>query len=455
MSVVLIGRANVGKSTLFNRLIGRREALVHDTPGVTRDCREGIMAWGSMSCQLWDTAGLVSPKDSSLAQDLVQQTLFALRHARLALFVIDAREGLLLTDFFVAEWLRKHLSSEQIVCLIANKAEHFSASALASLNGELLRLGFGEPLFVSAEHNIGIHSIYDLLQHHFGDSSSLSETPETPIRIAIVGRPNVGKSTLVNAILKEQRLLTSATAGLTRDAISVAWRYKEQAFELVDTAGQRRQARITDPLELLATSKTRRITMTADIVCLVLDATIPVEKQDLTIGRRVIDRGIPPIVVLNKCDKVTNLKKVYNAAQEIVAQGLSQEKGIPIIAISAQEGTNVQQIFSWSLRLHRRAQTVLGTASLNRWLQESIRQYAPPFYKGKQAHLKYMTQIGHNPLSFLIFGTCIEAIPNSYRRYLMKKFVETFRLAGVPIKITFRQTENPYGRLVNKKSRAL
>jgi GTP-binding protein len=414
----------------------------------------GMLALSTTSVPLWDTAGLSLPKDTPLSQDLAKQTLFALQQTSLVLFVLDAREGILPADYSVAEWLRTHLEPHQSGYLVANKAEHLSQDIMTSLAGEALRLGFGEPLFVSAEHNIGMSSLHGLFQTYFCGSSPLPASPaaETPIRIAFIGRPNVGKSTLVNAILKEQRLLAGATPGLTRDAIVVSWRYKEQAFELVDTAGQRRQARVQDPLERLATSKTRHITRTADIVCLVLDATVPIEKQDFTLGRRAIDGGLPLIVVLNKCDKITDIKSISRAAQEAVTQGLSQEKGIPIVTISAQEGTNIQEIFSWSFKLHRRTQTILGTAVLNRWLQEATKKYAPPSHRGKHPHIKYITQTGRRPLSFLVFGTRTEAITTAYRRYLLNGFVKKFHLSGIPIRLTFRQTENPYGKLTSKGS---
>jgi GTP-binding protein len=318
----------------------------------------------------------------------------------------------------------------------------------------LFALGFGAPLFLSAEHNLGIAPLCDLFQLDLAAASHFSSSSD-PIRLAIIGRPNVGKSTLINAILGEQRLITGTTAGLTRDAIPIPWHYKEQAFALIDTAGQRRQARITGSLERLAVAKTRSVAATADIMGLVLDITVPIEKQDLTLGRRAIDNGIPLVIILNKCDKTANPQKVCRVAQESVAQGLSQEKGIPVIAVSAQNGTNLKQIFSWSLKLHRRARTTLGTAALNRWLQAAIQRYPPPTHKGKMVHLKYITQIGRDPLSFLIFGARTEMISHAYKRYLLKGLVEKFCLEGVPIKIILRQTENPYGTAANKSIRSL
>ncbi|MDR0406580.1 MAG: ribosome biogenesis GTPase Der [Holosporales bacterium] len=454
MNVTLIGRANVGKSTLFNRLIGRREALVHDTPGVTRDCHEGVAYLGENSFRVWDTAGIEADKIPSLAHTLNKQTLYALQKAQIVLFIVDVQSSLLPADFFVAKWLRKHLASEQRVQLVANKAENRSYG-IASLAAEVLTLGFGEALFISAEHNIGTKDLYDILQKHLFPSDSpivsvenpsigQSSAQSAPMRIAIIGRPNVGKSTLVNAVLQEHRVLTGATAGLTRDAIRVQWSYKGQMFELVDTAGQRRRARITDPLELLATSKAQHATVAADIACLVLDATLHIEKQDLTLGRRVFDKGSPLIIVLNKWDAITFPKGVLKAAQEVISQGLSQVKGIPVVAVSAQNGTNLQEVFFYCLKLHQRAETTFKTAELNRWLQRVVQHYPPPTHKGKQTHLKYMTQTGKNPLAFLMMGTRTEAIPDAYRRYLLNGLVDTFHLTGIPIKITFRQTRNPY-----------
>ncbi|MDR2412183.1 MAG: ribosome biogenesis GTPase Der [Holosporales bacterium] len=445
-NIVLVGRTNVGKSTLFNRITGGRTALVHNQPGVTRDCQEGTMTLGEVTFSLWDTAGF-EDESTPLTADLQAQILYAVRQANVIIFLVDAREGLLPTDSLVAVWLRKHLAQGQTVQVVANKAENLTTPDITVFAAELLSLGFGEPLFLSAAHNIGLSSLYSRLQDILKPfPSEVSEITTSPLRITFFGRPNVGKSTLINAFLGETRVLTGPMAGLTRDTIQVPWSYQEGCpCLLIDTAGQRRTARVIENLEQLVALKARQALRQADLACLVIDATRPLEKQDLVLGHRALKEGLPLVLALNKWDQVTNPQKVQKDARATVLRGLSQDDGLPLIPISAQKQQNLATLFSTFLRLHLQAQRTFSTAELNQWLQETLLQRPPPSHKGKMTHLKYMTQTGQRPLSFLIFGTRVNAIAEAYQRYLQRCLKERFHLAGVPVKITFRQTRNPYG----------
>ncbi|MDR1267285.1 MAG: ribosome biogenesis GTPase Der [Holosporales bacterium] len=439
--IALVGRTNVGKSTLFNRLIGRRKALVHDQPGVTRDCQEGLLSPCDREIPVWDTAGL-EPGAGSLEAALRAQTHYALQQVRSLFFLVDAQQGPLPGDVFVAEWLRKHMTPTQSVHLIANKAEHLSQTKIAVLTAEFFALGFGEPLFLSAEHNIGISTLYALAQDALQENPPVEGPAQTPVRVVILGRPNVGKSTLINTLLGESRLLAGPEEGLTRDAIPVSWVHAGHPFSLIDTAGQRRNARVTADLERLAVLRARQAMHQADVACLLLDATRPAEKQDLVIGRRVLEKGVPLILALNKWDQVHHAEATKKAIQEAVCRGLAQD--VPAIPISAQKGQHLDELFDRCLKFSHQAQQTFATARLNRWLQQVLVQQPPPSHEGKPTRFKYMTQVGHHPPSFLILGTRMKAIPDTYQRYLVRCFKERFHLSGIPVKIAFRQAHNPY-----------
>jgi GTP-binding protein len=403
------------------------------------------MTLGEATVSLWDTAGF-EDELTPLTVDLQAQTLYAVRQANVIIFLVDARKGLLPTDSFVAVWLRKHLAKDQTVQVVANKAENLTTPDMTVFSTELLSLGFGDPLFLSAAHNIGLSSLYSRLQDILKPlPPEASETTTSPLRITFFGRPNVGKSTLINAFLGEARVLAGPMAGLTRDTIRVPWSYQGYPCLLIDTAGQRRAARMTENLEQLTVLKAKQALRQTDLACLIVDATRPLEKQDLVLGHGALEEGLPLVLALNKWDQVADPQKVQKDARETVLRGLSQDDGLPLIPISAQKQQNLAALFSTFFQLYRRAQRVFSTAELNQWLQETLLQHPPPSHKGKTTRLKYITQTGQHPLSFLIFGTRVDAIAEAYQRYLQRRLKERFHLAGVPVKIIFRQTRNPYG----------
>jgi GTP-binding protein len=439
-TVAIVGRPNVGKSTLFNRLVGRRAALVDDTPGVTRDRREGQGRLGSLRFRVIDTAGLEEADPKSLEGRMRLQTDAALEEADVALFMIDAREGLTPTDRHFAEWLRR---SRTPVVLVANKSEG-RAAALGA--GEAYALGFGDPLPISAEHAEGLVDLYEALApfERDGDDEKAGEK-EAPLRLAIVGRPNAGKSTLVNRLLGEERMLTGPEPGITRDSIAVPWRWRDRALELFDTAGLRRRARVTSKLEKLSAADALRAIDFAHIVVLLLDATAPLEKQDLTIAARALDEGRGVVIAINKWDLVEDRREAMGRVRDRLQTSLPQAGGPPVVTLSALTGKGVEKLLPASFALYDKWRVRVPTAQLNRWLEDTLERHPPPLgANGRRIRIRYMTQAKSRPPTFVAFASTLTELPESYLRYLQHGLREAFDLAGVPVRILLRKPKNPY-----------
>ena len=451
--VAIIGRPNVGKSTLFNRLVGRKLAIVHDQPGVTRDRRESPASLRDIKMMIVDTAGYEYSKEDNIEKRMWNQTQIAIEEADVCLFLFDAREGVHPYDEYFAQLLRQ---SNTPVILLANKCE---GRAQEDSIGEAYKLGFGEPIPLSAEHGLGMLDLYDALKDHYLDEEAIEEeiansnddeeeddeiVNSRPIQMAIVGRPNVGKSTLMNALLNDERMLTGPEAGLTRDSIAVAWEFGGKKFNLVDTAGLRKQAKVTSSLEKLSTANTKHAAYMAQVVVLVLDADGILEKQDLTIARQVLEEGRALLICVNKWD-IANRKEVIEQLNYKLRTSLTQAVGIPTVTISALKGEGLDRLMREVLKLYATWNKRVSTSTLNQWFGDVIDNYPPPLGKNKRRiKLRYITQAKTRPPSFYIFSSNPEGLPESYLRYLTNSLRESFGLAGIPIRMTVRKTANPY-----------
>jgi GTP-binding protein len=440
-TVAIIGRPNVGKSTLFNRLAGRPLALVDDTPGVTRDRREGEGRIADLKFRLIDTAGLEEAAPESLGGRMRTQTEGALAEADVAVLVIDARAGLTPLDRHFARWLRR---GGKPVVLVANKAE--GRQVIAELD-EAYSLGLGDPVAISAQHGEGLGELYERLQAYSfeADPEEPAEPPdEKPLQLAIVGRPNVGKSTLVNRLLGEERMLTGPEPGITRDAIAVDWAWHGRAVRLVDTAGLRRRSRIEHRLERLSTADTRRAVGFAGTVILVLDALQPLERQDLTIANLVAEEGRALVLALNKWDAVGDREASLKRVRERLETALPQLQGVGLVPVSGLKGSGLDKlmdaVFAADAVWNRR----VSTAALNRWLAMIQERHPPPLVGARRLRLRYMTQVNTRPPSFALFASKPGELPESYRRYLVNALRQDFELPGTPIRMMLRKGENPY-----------
>jgi GTP-binding protein len=442
LKLAIVGRPNVGKSTLFNRLAGRKLAIVDDRPGVTRDRRFGTGRLGDLDLELIDTAGFEDVSDESLEARMRTQTERAIDEADVALFVIDAREGVTPLDEVFAEILRRR---GKPVVLAANKVEGRQGEEGAL---EAFSLGLGEPVPISAEHGEGMADLYAAVtavafDQELEDGED-GEGPEKPIRIAIVGRPNAGKSTLVNRLIGEDRLLTGPEAGITRDAIPVDWEWEGRRVRLVDTAGLRRKAKVQEKLEKLSTQDTIRAITFAEIVILVMDATHPFEIQDLQIGDLVEREGRGLVFVLAKWDLVEDpqarLAEIVDEAQ----RQLPQLRGSPIVALSAETGRGLERLMPAVFKVHADWSTKVKTRDLNDWLQMAIQRHPPPAVNGRRIKPKYMAQTKARPPTFVLFASRADQLPDSYRRYLINSLRESFELPGVPLRVTVKANKNPY-----------
>jgi GTP-binding protein len=449
--VVIVGRPNVGKSTLFNRLVGRRLALVDDQPGVTRDRREGQGRLGDLNFTLVDTAGLEDAAPQSLSGRMQAQTRTAIAEADAILFIIDSRAGLLPADQAFAEEVRK---SGKPSILVANKAEGRAGAAGAL---EAYELGFGEPVAVSAEHGEGLSDLYDALQsvldplqssdREDGEGESLTR----PVRVAVVGRPNAGKSTLVNRLLGEERLLTGPEAGITRDTISVPLVWEGHNFLFHDTAGMRRKSRIDEKVEKLAVSDALEAIRFAEVVIVLMDAERPFEEQDMRIADLVEREGRALVIGMNKWDLKGDARGSAGKLRAEVDHWLPQVRGVPIVALSGQHGEGIDRLMRAVLDAHAVWNKRVPTAGLNRWFEDTIASHPPPAVSGRRLRLNYITQAKARPPSFVIFCTRADAVPEQYLRYLTNGLREAFDLPGTPIRITLREKVNPYAGRKNRQ----
>jgi len=443
-TVAIVGRPNVGKSTLFNRLVGRRVALVDDRPGVTRDRREGEANLLGLEFRIMDTAGFEDEDPASLPGRMRQQTEAAVRDADVALFLIDAREGLTPQDEEIARWLR---SEDTPVIVAANKSEGRGAEAGRL---EAYALGMGDPLAISAEHGEGVVDLFDALRPYIerleGESEPEidPEDPSAPLKLAIVGRPNAGKSTLVNKMLGEERMIVGPEAGITRDSISIDWLWSERPVRLVDTAGLRKRAKIDDKLERLSAADTRRAVDHAEIVVLLLDATRGLEVQDLKIADYVNEEGRGLIIALNKWDVAENASSLFNGVKAALEEGLSQLKGVAVLTVSAHTGKGIDQLMQAAFDLRERWSRRVTTGELNRWFERAVEANPPPAPGGKRIKLRYITQVKSRPPSFVLFGTRVDQLPESYRRYLLNSMRRDLDLGAVPLRLTLRSPKNPF-----------
>ncbi len=452
ITVAILGRPNVGKSTLFNRLVGQKLALVDDTPGVTRDRREGEANLFGFSFRVIDTAGLEERFDDSLEGRMRSQTERALEDADMALLVIDARAGLTPLDEHFANWLRR---SNRPVALIANKCEGREAETGLA---ETYALGLGDPVPISAEHGLGMSDLFHTIRSALPeavDAEALEEDEEGdkaggPLQLAIVGRPNVGKSTLVNRLLGEDRLLTGPEAGITRDSIAVDWVFEDRPVRLVDTAGLRRKARVTEKIEKLSTADTLRAIRFAQVVVLLLDVDEGLEKQDLTIARMVVDEGRALVIGVNKWDACRDREAALKGIRDRLERSLPQTRGIPLVTLSAKQGQNVDRLMRAVFAAYEVWNRRVATADLNRWLDAVTASHPPPASAGRRVRLKYVTQAKTRPPTFAIFCSKPQDLPTSYLRYLENGLRDAFDLPGTPIRINIRKGDNPYAQTKTK-----
>jgi GTP-binding protein len=452
LKIAIVGRPNVGKSTLFNRLVGRRIALVDDRPGVTRDRREGEGSLGGLDFTLIDTAGLAEGDRTSLAGRMRKQTEAAIDEADLSLFMVDARDGITPIDQHFASIVRR---KGKPVILLANKAE----GRLAQENlPEAYSLGLGEPIPISAEHGEGLDELYESLRSIAPRSEAVPQQDEPvgdyskrPVRLAVIGRPNVGKSTLVNALVEEERMLTGPEAGITRDAIAIDWSFAGRPIRLFDTAGLRKKAKVQEKLEKLSVADALRAIRFSEVVVLVVDAEAPFEKQDLQIADLVEEEGRALVIAVNKWDLVEDKAKRLREIQLTIEKSLPQVRGVPIISVSALRRQNLDRLMQAVMSAYGLWNKRVPTAALNRWLAEMVERHPPPAPAGRRIKLRYMTQSNARPPTFVMFCSNAKDLPQSYTRYLVNGLRESFGFRGAPIRIVLKQTKNPYA---NRHSRA-
>jgi GTP-binding protein len=439
--VVIAGRPNVGKSTLFNRLAGRRAALVADTPGLTRDWRAAEATLRGRQVQLVDTAGLEEAAPESLPARMRALSEAAIQSASLVLLVVDAKAGITPVDAHFAEWLRR---KGRPVLLVANKTEGRLANSEAL---EAYRLGLGEPVAVSAEHGEGIADLMSEIADRLAPIAAADEqvTSARPLRLAIVGRPNAGKSSLMNRLLGQERMLTGPEPGLTRDAILAEFvDAAGRRVEFVDTAGLRKRARIEEPLEKMSASASIEALKMAELVALVVDATEGLHEQDLQIARLVEREGRACLLVLNKWDAVGDRSVALRQVADRLETSLAQMKGISVITLSALSGQGVDRLLPAAWAAHEVWNRRVPTGELNRWFEEVLERHPPPLVEGRRLKLRYMTQVKARPPTFVVFGTRAEQLPEAYRRYLVNGLRVSFELPGTPIRLQTRGTKNPF-----------
>lgn len=443
-TIALVGRTNVGKSTLFNRLVGKKEAIVHDMPGVTRDRKEAIGHLSDLTFKVIDTAGL--EETTSLAKAMWEQTEKAIDEADIILMITDARSELNPLDTRLATDLRKQ---KKPVLLLSNKCEGSAQFAVAS---EAYALGLGDPIAISGEHGLGMADLYQALLPFFPKEDALLDAEPEPtsdlksdLKVAIVGRPNVGKSTLVNRLLGQERMLTGPEAGVTRDAISVELNWKGKKVLLTDTAGLRKRAKVDFSLEKISASDTKRALDFAEVVIVVVDAANPLEKQDLLIARQTVEEGRALVIAVNKWDTVQNPRRVMNEIKEKLRVSLQQVKGVPVVTISAKTGAGLDLLMSEAFKIYAVWNKRVPTHRLNEWLKSMTEATPPPLARnGRRIPMRYMTQVNTRPPTFVIFSSNPDELPESYLRYLSNGLRKDYGLDGIPIRINLRKRENPY-----------
>ncbi|MGS1016737.1 ribosome biogenesis GTPase Der [Allosphingosinicella humi] len=446
-TVAIVGRPNVGKSTLFNRLVGKKLALVDDRPGVTRDRREGEATLLGLEFRVIDTAGYEDEDPHTLPGRMRAQTTAAVREADVALFLIDSRAGLTPLDEEIARWLR---SEKTPVVLAANKAEGRAGEAGLL---EAWSLGLGEPIPMSAEHGEGVVDLFEHLRPFVEREDEVEdaedEEGERILKLAIVGRPNAGKSTLINRILEEERLITGPEAGITRDSIAIDWRWhapdgEVRPVRLIDTAGMRKKAKVDDKLEKLSVADARRAVDFAEVVVLLLDATRGLEVQDLKIADNVLKEGRALIIAINKWDIAENQSALFNGIKGALEEGLSQARGIPVLTVSAATGKGIDTLLKVAFETRELWSKRVSTGQLNRWFEDAIEKNPPPAPGGKRIKLRYITQVGSRPPSFVLFGTRVDQLPDSYLRYLVNGIRKELDFGAVPVRLAARASRNPY-----------
>ncbi|ODP37412.1 ribosome biogenesis GTPase Der [Sphingomonas turrisvirgatae] len=448
-TVAIIGRPNVGKSTLFNRLVGKRLALVDDQPGVTRDRREGDADLLGVPFRVIDTAGYEDEDPATLPGRMRVQTEAAVREADVALFMIDARAGITPLDEEVARWLR---SSGTPIVLLANKAEGRAAEPGIH---EAMALGLGDPVPFSAEHGEGIADLFGALLPYIDredkEAEADEDSPNAPLKLAVVGRPNAGKSTLINRLIGQDRLITGPEAGITRDSIAIEWLWEDfegqmRPVRLIDTAGMRKRAKVEEKLEKLSVADTLRSIDFAEVVVLLLDATRGLEVQDLKIADKVLQEGRALVIALNKWDVAENASSLFNGVKGALDEGLAQVKGVPLLTVSATTGKGLDTLIKVAFETREAWSRRITTGQLNRWFERAIETNPPPAPGGRRIKPRYVTQAKTRPPSFILFGTRVDLLPASYERYLVNSMRKEFGFGAVPVRMTMRPSKNPYDR---------
>jgi GTPase len=446
----IIGRPNVGKSTLFNRLVGQKLALVDDQPGVTRDRREGVGKLGGLTFRLFDTAGLDDARKGTLEQRMSALAEEAVQLADLVLFVIDARAGVTPTDKDFAQRVRK---LGKPVVLLANKSE--SKTAAAGL-AEAYGLGLGEPIAISAEHGEGLDGLYDAIEPYIeqsadevddeekGSEEDQEFVPTRPLKLAIIGQPNAGKSTLVNAMLGQERMLTGPEAGITRDAISSDWSWGDRQIKLWDTAGIRRKSRVQTKLEKLSVADALRAVKFAEVVVVLIDATMKIERQDLSLADLVAREGRAIVLALSKWDVVEDKNATLRDVQSDLEDVLPDIRRVPVVTLSGKQGRGIDKLMAAVLQQEKRWNQRISTGRMNRFLEEALQRNPPPAPSGRRIKIRYGTQVNARPPTFALFGNQLSKLPESYTRYLMNGLREVFKLDGVPIRFALRGGKNPF-----------
>lgn len=445
LRVAVIGRPNVGKSSLFNRLTGTQHALVHDLPGVTRDRRYGEASLGDIPFCIIDTAGKEEGgrKAEMLQASMEHQADLAIEEADIVFFLFDAREGLTPVDEEIARHLRK---VSKPTLLIGNKAEGMKFQSDYTSH----KLGLGDPIFISTAHSEGMSDLFEGLLNTINNFSiDITKTEEEnlaekPLQLVIAGRPNAGKSTLVNAFLNEERQLAGPMAGLTRDSISIDWSYNGRAIKLVDTAGQRRRANVTGKLEQMSVQDALRSVQYAHVVALVVDATCPLEKQDLHLARKIIDEGRALIIIINKWDIAENKQTLMDDIEYEMKNHFAHISQVPLITISALKKTGLKKVMDAVFKVYDLWNTRLTTGQMNKWLEYVTSYHPPPLVNGRRVKLKYVTQIKTRPPTFFVYTNLAKDIPEAYRRYLVNSLRESFKLPSTPIRLLFKGSKNPF-----------